>query len=195
MCRNATISARARGSTSMPPRRRGQPLPDVRLRHPRTAGAGRSKSADYRSALHHRPLDGRSWRTDLRLERTGPLSFRIRLRADLPPDGLRMGARLFQGLSGPNREETWAAYDAVRLIEEGAQAIPFADRSGHRRRIPGPAVASGLARTDLRRPQFSADPALARRLRSQLSLHRHLHRRTPRLSRQGVAWRLGDFRK
>jgi S-formylglutathione hydrolase len=56
-------------------------------------------------AFHHRPFDGRSRRIDLRVERTGPLSFGFRLRANLPPDGLRLGARLFQAYLGDDRED------------------------------------------------------------------------------------------
>ncbi len=57
-------------------------------------------AADSRSPLDHRAFDGRARRADLRVERAGPLSFGVRLRADLPSDGVQLGTRLFQSLSG-----------------------------------------------------------------------------------------------
>ena len=162
-------------------------LSHVRLRHPRAAGAGGSKSADYRSTFHHRPFDGRPRRTNLRIAGTGTLPFRLppsrQSVTRWPVAGGKKGC--FKAYLGPNRED-WVAYDAVRLIEEGAQAIPLLIDQGTADEF----LAQQLHSASLERmcrPRFSADPAVARRLRSQLSLHRHLHRRASRLSRQDVA--------
>ena len=51
-------------------------------------------------AFDHRPFDGRPWGVDLRAEGAGPLPVRVGLRADLPPDGVWLGTRLLQSLSG-----------------------------------------------------------------------------------------------
>jgi hypothetical protein len=96
------------------------------------------------------------------------------------------GQGCFGAYLGKERE-TWAAYDATRLIEDGAAAIPLLiDQGTDDEFLAQQFHPASLERICAAR-EFSADPALARGLRSQLSLHRHLYRRASRLSRRSSA--------
>ena len=167
----------------MPPRNRGRDTITCTTTSPELPALVET-NLPITEAFHHRPFDGRPRRTNLRIAGTGTLPFRLRLRANLSPDGLWLGQGCFRLISAPTVRIGWL-YDAVRLIEEGAQ-IPLLIDQGTADEF----LAQQLHSASLERICAARDfplTAVARRLRSQLSLHRHLHRRASRLSRQDVA--------